>query len=112
MKNFKKGILFLIITTLVTLAISGCAGVSLSKAHSAYANSSAFSTKKRMRAFRSDQEIKSYFHELAEKMQREQGRRGEGMPMESQATSNTGIAQPAPAMGAVENKVGTAAKDE
>ena len=112
MKNFKKGILFLIITTLVTLAISACAGVSLSKAHSAYANSSAFSTKKRMRAFRSDQEIKSYFHELAEKMQREQGRRGEGMPMESPATSNTGIAQPAPAMGAVENKVGTAAKDE
>src|SRR5437868_10589328 len=112
MKNFRNGILFLIVTTLVTLAISACAGVSLSKAHSASGNLPPASTKKKMRAFRSDQEIKSYFRELADKMQRERGRRGAGMPMESTATANTAAAQPAITTGAIANKAGTAGKDE
>src|SRR5437764_12983926 len=110
MKNFRNGILFLIVTTLVTLAISACAGASFSKAHSASGNLPPASTKKKMRAFHSDQEIKSYFHELADKMQRERGRRGAGMPMESPAP-DAAAAQPAVTTGAVANKAGTAGKD-
>src|SRR4051812_36115454 len=98
MKNFRNGILFLIVTTVVTLAIASCAGVSLSKARLAQGNSLAASTKKRMHAFRSDQEIKSYFRELAAKQQRERGREDQQPQSTPSATSNsTAPAQAAPA---------------
>lgn len=94
MKNLRNGILFLIVTTLVTLVIASCAGASFSKAPGASGNSTAAAAKKSMRAFRSDQEVKSYLRELAEKMQRERERRGAGSPMAS-PMADTAAAQPA-----------------
>ncbi|HYJ47159.1 MAG TPA: beta-propeller domain-containing protein, partial [Pyrinomonadaceae bacterium] len=104
MKNIKNGILFLVVTTLVTLAVASCAGVSISKARLADANPLAASTKKSMRAFRSEQELKSYFRELAEKQQRERGR----VMGEAQATPpmTSNSAPKEDAAGAVANKAG------
>jgi hypothetical protein len=107
MKSFSRGILFLLVTTLVTLVIASCAGVPLSTAHSAAGNTPAVATKKRMRAFRSDQEIKSYFRELADKMQRERGRQAGEAQSTPFGTANT-AAQPAPNAGAVSSKAAAA----
>jgi hypothetical protein len=109
MTKLKNGILFLIVTTFVTLAIASCAGVPVSRAPLANEASTSASAKKKMRAFRSDQELKSYFRAIAEKQQRERSRREAQKPSATPGTSNSAApAQPmAGAMGTA-NKTATA----
>src|SRR5205823_6862462 len=77
---------YIITAVLVIAGLAGCAGAS---AANPPANSAAdttaqaskknnFAAKKTMRAFRSEAELKSYFHEIAEKQKRESRRMAGG----------------------------------
>lgn len=71
-----KAYSFLIITTALLVAgLAGCAGASAANSAADTTAQSArktnFAARKTMRAFRSEQELKSYLKELAEKMKRE-----------------------------------------
>jgi hypothetical protein len=66
-KLMKKINLILIATVFVISALIGCADVSIGNAQLAHANSPAG---KRLRAFRSEQELKRYFRELVKKQKR------------------------------------------
>ncbi len=78
MKARTSVILFLVVsTTLVIAAVAGCAYYAPAAA-TARENPSDTKSKKTLRPFRSDKELKDYFRELAEKQQREaRGRAGE-----------------------------------
>jgi len=98
----KAYLLRIITTALLVAGLAGCAGASAANpaadttAQAARKNN--FAAKKTMRAFRSEQELKSYLKELAEKMKMESRRAAGGyggamLSMESSA--------PAPAKAAV-----------
>ncbi|HEV8494162.1 MAG TPA: beta-propeller domain-containing protein, partial [Candidatus Angelobacter sp.] len=99
--------LHIITTALLVAGLAGCAGANganpAADTTAQTATKNNFAAKKTMRAFRSEQELKSYLKELAEKMKREP-RRGYGGAMLSLAAP----AAPASAKVAV---VGTAQAD-
>src|SRR6266852_5626275 len=87
-----KTILLVAITTLIAIStLPGCVEVPANGVPPAYANGWIPPVKKTMRAFRSDQELKSYFKELAEK-QRLVARRRELQSEAAPSTSNNQIA--------------------
>ena len=102
MKARTSVILFLVVsTTLVIAAVAGCAYYAPAAA-TARENPSDTKSKKTLRPFRSDKELKDYFRELAEKQRREARQRA-GEPQ----------AQPAsPALGATTAADAPAAKSE
>jgi beta propeller domain-containing protein len=80
--NMKAYSLRIITTALLVAGLAGCAGASAANpaadttAQAARKNN--FAAKKTMRAFRSEQELKSYFREIAEKQKREPRRMASG----------------------------------
>src|ERR1043165_3324315 len=78
----KAYLLRIITTALLVAGVAGCAGANAANpavdttAQTARKNN--FAAKKTMRAFRSEQELKSYLKELAEKIKRESPRAGVG----------------------------------
>lgn len=103
MKTRTSIILFLAVsTTLVIAAIAGCASAPASATASvSRANATDTKSKKTLRPFRSDKELKDYFRELAEKQQRAARERAAQQPTASPtlgAAANTaGPADAAPA---------------
>src|SRR5690242_14261162 len=82
-----KAYSFRIITTALLVAgLAGCAGASASNSPAnpvadtaaTVAKKNNFVAKKTMRAFRSEAELKNYFHEIAEKQKRESRRMAGG----------------------------------
>lgn len=97
--NMKSLVLSLIAALLIISTTISCANVAVGNASLASANSREASAKKRMRAFRSEKELASYFRKLAEQ-QRTERRRDYGAPVPTPATSadasaNTGVARAA-----------------
>jgi len=76
----KAYLLRIITTALLVAGLAGCAGASAANpaADTTAARKNNFAAKKTMRAFRSEQELKSYLKELAEKMKRESRRAAGG----------------------------------
>src|SRR5262245_34340920 len=72
----------IITTALLVAGLAGCAGASAANpaadTTAQAARKNHFAAKKTMRAFRSEQELKSYLKELAEKMKRESRRAAGG----------------------------------
>jgi hypothetical protein len=96
----KKINLFLIATVLVISTLIGCANVPIGNTQFAHAVSLNPSARKRLRAFRSEQEMKGYFRELAKEQKRARRREGagspqQGAPLAKAETSNTAASTPA-----------------
>jgi len=72
----KKLALQAVKAALVIALFAGCVGASGVKTQNEPASGKKYAARKTMKAFRSEQELKSYFHELAEKLKAEQSRRG------------------------------------
>lgn len=72
-----------------------CADAGMTGARATYARSADRAPKKRLRPFRSERELRSYFREIAEEQRREQQRRAQPGPT---AQSNTAEAQPSAGM--------------
>jgi len=72
----KKLALQAVKAALVIALFAGCVGASGVKTQNEPASRKKYAARKTLHAFRSEQELKSYFHELAEKLKAEQSRRG------------------------------------
>src|ERR1043165_10171406 len=103
----KAYLLRIITTALLVAGVAGCAGANAANpavdttAQTATTNN--FAAKKTMRAFRSEQELKSYLKELAEKMKRESRRAaGGGVAMLAEAPVTSMLAKSAVVAGAAE----------
>src|SRR2546425_8892736 len=100
-----KTILLVAITTLITIStLPGCVEVPANGVPPAYANGWIPPVKKSMRAFRSDQELKSYLKELAEK-QRLVARRAELQSEAAPSLSANQVASPAKSGAAKDDSV-------
>jgi hypothetical protein len=97
----KALVLSLIATAFVISTVASCADVPAGFARQAYANVSGTPPKKTLRAFRSEQELKSFFQKLVEEQKRESKRTRRAAPP-PQAT-------PANQLGAVKSEAKAAA---
>jgi hypothetical protein len=83
----KAIVLSLIATAFVISTVASCADVPVNGASPAYANSLNTSPKKKMRSFRTELELRSFFRELAKEQERGRARR-EAAPMASPSAQN------------------------
>ena len=107
MRPLKTTCFFLFATVLVAVIVAACAGVPAGNAHLAEMAARGKAAKRTLRAFRSDQELRSYFRKLAEEQQRVRRRTEKQKPMESPAP----VAQ-ASSEAAATKSAGAAGKDE
>nr|MDQ3818513.1 beta-propeller domain-containing protein [Acidobacteriota bacterium] len=94
MKSLRDRVLFLIVTLFVAAIVAACSGVpEMKRPHLLEATSHAGAASKRtLRPFRSDEELRGFFRKLSEEQKKRRERGAAGGNMNAQATPTAGAA--------------------